>query len=67
MTGIIFAVLLTVMVIFFILQVKQASQSMIVEIVKAKSWENLFYERSRKEKLEDFLLDYKVKKLKCLI
>lgn len=59
MTGIIFAVLLTVMVIFFILQVKQASQSMIVEIVKAKSWENLFYERSRKEKLEDFLLDYK--------
>lgn len=59
MTGIIFAVLLTVMVIFFILQIKQANQTMVVEIVKAKSWEKLFYSRSQQEKIEDFLSDYK--------
>lgn len=59
MTGIIFAALLTVMVLFFILQIKQATQTMIVEVVKAKSWEKLFYARTQQEKINEFVRDYK--------
>ncbi|MBQ8604765.1 MAG: type II secretion system F family protein [Oscillospiraceae bacterium] len=59
MTGLIFAALLTVMVLFFILQLKKANNTMIIEIVKAKSWEKLFYARSQQEKINQFMADYK--------
>jgi len=59
MVNIILAALLTLLVLFFLAQLQKANQTMVMETVISKSWENQFAAQAQAEKRDEFIAKYK--------